>query len=179
MPFDVFCVALLVTFAVWGAFRGFVRQFFGLLGFAGGILLARVAAPSFGEAFGDDLRVSPAIATAALAFLFFVLAEVVAKITGKVVHQQLGGGVTGNLNRVGGALLGTAKGVLVVWAVASLIALVRPHLKRVERDTAVARLALKDSYTVQVASNTNLITRLREGGLQDEAETVRKRLGRR
>ena len=80
---------------------------------------------------------------------------------------------------MGGALLGTAKGVLVVWAVASLIALVRPHLKRVERDTAVARLALKDSYAVQVASNTNLITRLREGGLQDEAETVRKRLGRR
>ena len=43
----------------------------------------------------------------------------------------------------------------------------------------MARLALKDSYAVQVASNTNLITRLREGGLQDEAETVRKRLGRR
>ena len=43
MPFDVFCVALLIAFAVWGAFRGFVRQFFGLLGFAGGILLARLA----------------------------------------------------------------------------------------------------------------------------------------
>ena len=179
MPFDVLCVALLVTFAVWGAFRGFVRQFFGLLGFAGGILLARLAAPSFGEAFGDDLRVSPAVATAAFAFVLFVLTEVIAKITGKVVHQQLGGGVSGNLNRVGGALFGTSKGVLVVWALASLIALVRPHLKRVERDTAVSKLALKDSYAVQVASNTNLITRLREGGLQDEAETVRKRLGRR
>ena len=179
MPFDVFCVALLVIFAVWGAFRGFVRQFFGLLGFAGGILLARLAAPSFGEAFGDDLRVSPAVATAALAFIFFVLAEVAAKITGKVVHQQLGGGVSGNLNRVGGALLGASKGILVVWALASLIALVRPHLKRVERDTAVAKLELKDSYAVQVASNTNLNTRLRESGLQDEAETVRKRLGRR
>lgn len=179
MPFDVFCVALLITFAVWGAFRGFVRQFFGLLGFAGGILLARLAAPSFGEAFGADMRVSPEVAIAVLAFLFFVLAEVLAKVTGKVVHQQLGGGVTGGLNRVGGALLGTAKGFLVVWALASLIALVRPHLKRVERDTAVAKLDLKESYAVQTATNTNLITRLREGGLQDEAETVRKRLGRR
>jgi uncharacterized membrane protein required for colicin V production len=179
MPFDVFCVALLIGFAVWGAFRGFVRQFFGLLGFAGGILLARLAAPSLGEAFGDDLHVSPAVATAALAFLFFVLTEIIAKVTGKVVHRQLGGGVTGGLNRVGGALLGTSKGFLVVWALASLIALVRPHLKRVERDTPVAKLQLKDSYAVQVASNTNLITRLREGGLQDEAETVRKRLGSR
>ena len=179
MPFDVFCVALLIAFAVWGAFRGFVRQFFGLLGFVGGILLARLAAPGFGEAFGADLHVSPAIATAALAFLFFVLAEVVAKVTGRVVHQQLGGGVGGGLNRVGGALLGTSKGFLTVWALASLIALVRPHLKRVERDTAVSKLDLKESYAVQVSSRSNLITHLREGGLQDDAETVRKRLGKR
>jgi hypothetical protein len=104
---------------------------------------------------------------------------VVAKVTGRIVHQQLGGGVSGSLNRVGGALLGTSKGFLMVWALASLIALVRPHLKRVERDTPVAKLDLKESYAVQTAGKTNLITRLREGGLQDEAETVRKRLGNR
>ncbi|TMB05396.1 MAG: CvpA family protein, partial [Deltaproteobacteria bacterium] len=84
MPFDVFCVALLIAFAVWGAFRGFVRQFFGLLGFAGGILLARLAAPPFGEAFGADLHISAAVATAALAFIFFVVAEVAAKVTGRI-----------------------------------------------------------------------------------------------
>jgi uncharacterized membrane protein required for colicin V production len=179
VPFDVVCVALLIIFAIWGAFRGFVRQFFGLLGFVGGILLARLAAPAFGEAFGADMHVSPAVATAALAFILFVLAEVVAKVTGRVVHQQLGGGVTGGLNYVGGALLGSAKGFLVVWALASLIALVRPHLKRVERDTPVAKLELKNSYAIDVSSRSNLITHLREGGLQDDAETVRKRLGNR
>jgi len=179
MPFDIFCVALLVLSAGWGAYRGFVRQFFGLLGFVGGILLARMAAPAFGEAFGADLHVSPAVATAALAFIFFVVAEVVAKITGRVVHEQLGGGVTGGLNRVGGALLGTAKGLLVVWALASLVALVRPHLRRVERDTPVAKLDLKESYAVQISSKSNLVTHLREGGLQDDAQTVRKRLGTR
>ncbi|HWE24244.1 MAG TPA: CvpA family protein [Myxococcales bacterium] len=179
MPFDILCVALLVIFAIWGAFRGFVRQFFGLLGFIGGILLARLVAPAFGDAFGGDMHISPAVATAALAFVLFILAEAIAKITGRVVHQQLGGGVTGGLNRVGGALLGSAKGFLVVWALASLIALVRPHFKRVERDTPVAKLELKESYAVQLSEKTNLISRLREGGLQDEAETVRKRLGNR
>jgi len=68
---------------------------------------------------------------------------------------------------------------LTVWALASLIALVRPHLKRVERDTAVSKLDLKESYAVQTSSKSNLITHLREGGLQDDAETVRKRLGNR
>ncbi|HYZ89257.1 MAG TPA: CvpA family protein [Myxococcales bacterium] len=179
MPFDVVCVALLIIFAIWGAFRGFVRQFFGVLGLVGGILLARLAAPAFGEAFGADMHVSPAVATAGLAFILFVLTEVISKVTGRVVHQQLGGGVTGGLNHVGGALLGTAKGFLVVWALASLVALVRPHFKRVERDTPVARLELKDSYAVGISSKSNLITHLREGGLQDDAETVRKRLGNR
>jgi len=49
----------------------------------------------------------------------------------------------------------------------------------VEHDTPVAKLDLKESYAVQTASKSNLITRLREGGLQDEAESVRKRLGNR
>src|SRR5438445_2369982 len=109
MPFDVFCVALLIAFAVWGAFRGFIRQFFGLLGFAGGILLARLAAPPFGEAFGADLRISPGVATAALAFIFFFFAEEVAKVTGRVFHRKLGGGVSGSLNRVAGAALAPSK----------------------------------------------------------------------
>src|SRR2546423_14013236 len=111
MPFDVFCVALLILFAVWGAFRGFVRQFFGLLGFVGGILLARLAAPAFGEAFGADMHVSPAVATAALAFLLFVFAEIVTKVTGRVVHQQLGGGGPRGVNRVGGGFVGRAPGL--------------------------------------------------------------------
>ena len=45
--------------------------------------------------------------------------------------------------------------------------------------SVTAKLDLKESYAVQTAGKTNLITRLREGGLQDEAETVRKRLGKR
>ncbi|HVI22310.1 MAG: CvpA family protein [Myxococcales bacterium] len=162
MPFDLFCGGLVVLFAIVGAVRGFIRQIFGLLGFAGGVLLARLAAPAFGEAFGKDLHLAPAIATAALAFLLFIAAEIVARTLGRIVHQQLGGGVAGGLNRVGGSWIGAGKGVLVIWALASLVALVRPHLPRVEHDTPVAKLRLDESFAVATATKSNLITELRK-----------------
>jgi uncharacterized membrane protein required for colicin V production len=161
MPFDLFCGALLLLFAIVGAVRGFIRQAFGLLGFVGGILLARLAAPAFGEAFGKDLHLAPAIATAGLAFLLFVAAEILARFLGRIVHEQLGGGVAGGLNRVGGSWIGAGKGVLVVWALASLVALVRPHLPRVERETPVKKLRLDDSFAIKTATRSNLITQLR------------------
>jgi uncharacterized membrane protein required for colicin V production len=159
--FDLFCAGLIVFFAILGAVRGFIRQAFGLFGFVGGILLARLVAPAFGEAFGKDLHLAPAIATAALAFILFIAAEVVAHLLGRVVHQQLGGGVAGGLNRVGGSWIGGGKGVLVVWALASLVALVRPYLPRVEHDTPAARLQLDQSFVVATATRSNLITQLR------------------
>jgi len=161
MPFDVFCGALIVFFAILGAVRGFIRQVFGLLGFVGGILLARLAAPAFGDAFGKDLHLPPALATAALAFVLFLAAELLARFLGRVVHQQLGGGVAGGLNRVGGSWIGGGKGVLVVWALASLVALIRPYLPRVERETPAARLELDKSFVIATATRSNLITQLR------------------
>jgi uncharacterized membrane protein required for colicin V production len=162
MPFDLFCLALLLLFAIRGAFRGFVRQLFGVLGLAGGIMLARLAAPSFGEAFGSDLDMGPTVATAMLAAALFITAELVARYVGKRVHEGLGGGAAGWINRVGGGLLGSAKGFLAVWALASLIALVRPSLKRVERDTPIAKLDLKESFAIQTSTRSNLVTQLRE-----------------
>ena len=161
MVFDLFCAGLIVFFAILGAVRGFIRQAFGLLGFVGGILLARLVAPAFGEAFGKDLHLAPAIATAALAFILFVAAEIIARLLGRVVHQQLGGGVAGGLNRVGGSWIGGGKGVLVVWALASLVALVRPSLPRVEHETPAARLQLDKSFVIAPATRSNLITPLR------------------
>jgi len=159
--FDLFCAALIVFLAILGAVRGFIRQAFGLLGFVGGILLARLAAPAFGEAFGKDLHLAPALATAALAFLLFIAAELLARFVGRVVHQQLGGGVAGGLNRVGGSWIGGGKGILVVWALGSLVALVRPYLPRVERETPAARLQLDKSFVIATATKSNLITQLR------------------
>lgn len=161
MNFDLFCVALVLLFGVFGLVRGFLRQVFGIAGFIGGIALARLFAQPFGDAFAKDLGLPVSIAAAAMALAIFLAAEIVAKLVGGFLHRRMQGGFTGAVERGGGFLLGTFKGVLVVWAAASLVALVRPHLQHVERDTVVAKLMLSQSHAVSLANNVNLITELR------------------
>ena len=160
MPFDLFCAALVALFAVLGLFRGLLRQIFGIIGFIGGIVLARMFAQPFGDAFAKDLGLPVAVAVAALSVLIFLLVEIFAKLLGNFLHRQLGS-ITGGVDKLGGFAVGGAKGLLVAWAIASLVALLRPHLTNVERTTPVARLDFAHSQAVASATSVNLITELR------------------
>ncbi|MGZ6125799.1 MAG: CvpA family protein [Myxococcales bacterium] len=159
--FDLFCLLLVVLFAIWGAFRGLLRQIFGLIGFVGGIVLARLFAQSFGDAFAKDLGLPVAVATAAMAFALFLAAEIVAKLIGGFLHKRMTGGFTRAVERGGGFFVGSAKGLLVAWAFASLVALLRPHLQHVMTDTSLSKLDLPHSHVLSVAREVNLITELR------------------
>ncbi|HTO96400.1 MAG TPA: CvpA family protein [Myxococcales bacterium] len=159
--FDLFCLLLVLLFGAWGAFRGLLRQIFGLIGFVGGIVLVRLFSGSFGEAFGKDLGMPEAVATAVMAIALFLAAEIAAKLVGNFLHKRMTGGFTRAVERGGGFLLGSAKGLLVAWAFASLLALLRPHLQHLEKDTALAKLDLGGSHVMSVAREVNLITELR------------------
>lgn len=159
--FDLFCLLLVLLFAIWGAFRGLLRQIFGLIGFVGGIVLARLFAQSFGDAFAKDLGLPVAVATAAMAFALFLAAEIVAKLIGSFLHKRMTGGFTRAVERGGGFFIGSAKGVLVAWAFASLVALLRPHLQHLENDTSLSKLDLPHSHVLSVSREVNLITELR------------------
>jgi membrane protein required for colicin V production len=163
VKFDTALLALVGMWAVWGLFRGLLRQIFGLLGFVGGIALARLFSQPFGDAFAKDLGLPAPVAAAAMAVAIFLGAEIAATLVGRFLHKSMTGGFTGAVERAGGFLLGAAKGVLVAWAVASLVALLRPELQHVERDTPVARLDLAHSRTVSLAREVNLIAELRQG----------------
>jgi membrane protein required for colicin V production len=161
--FDLFCLGLVALFAVLGIWRGLLRQIFGLVGFIGGIVLARLFAEPFGIAFAKDLSLPVAVATAAMAVAIFLVVEIIAKLFGNFLHKTVAGGFTGAVDRVGGFGVGAAKGLLVAWAVASLVALVQPHLQHVERDTPIAGLDLPRSNALAAAREVNLITELRQG----------------
>jgi len=159
--FDLFCLVLVLAFGIWGAFRGLLRQIFGLIGFVGGIVLARLLAQSFGDAFAKDLGLPVAVATAAMAIALFLVAEIAAKLIGRFLHKRMTGGFTKAVERGGGFLVGTGKGLLVAWVFASLIALLRPHLQHLETETSLAKLDLPHSHVLSVAREVNLITELR------------------
>lgn len=161
MRFDLFCLALVGLFALFGLIRGFLRQIFGIAGFIGGIALARFFARPFGDAFSKDLHLPASMAAAALAVVIFLAAEITASLIGNFLHKRMEGGFTGAVERGGGFLVGAAKGLLVAWVIASLVALVRPHLQHVEKETAVAKLDLPHSHVLSLATNVNLITELR------------------
>jgi len=159
--FDLFCLLLVLLFALWGSLRGLLRQIFGLIGFVGGIVLARLFAQSFGDAFAKDLGLPVAVATAAMAFALFLAAEIVAKLVGSYLHKRMTGGFTRAVERGGGFLVGSAKGLLVAWAFASLVALIRPSLQHLENETSLSKLDLAHSHVFSVAREVNLITELR------------------
>lgn len=160
MPFDLFCAGLVALFSLFGLFRGLVRQIFGLVGFAGGVVLARMFSQPFGDAFARDLGLPVGVAVATLAVAIFIAVEIAAKLLGGLLHKSLGT-ITGGIDKLGGLFVGAAKGVLVAWALASLVVVVRPHLAHVERDTPAAALDLAHSQAIAAATSVNLISELR------------------
>jgi uncharacterized membrane protein required for colicin V production len=161
--FDLACAGLALILALWGLWRGLVRQIFALAGFVGGVVLARLFADPFGQAFAKDLGLPVQVATAAAAIVIFIATEVAAKIVGGMLAHLFKGGFTGAVDKAGGFVLGAAKGILVVWALGSILSLLRPHLQHVEKDTPLAGLDVQHSRVIAAANDTNLITELRRG----------------
>jgi membrane protein required for colicin V production len=162
VTFDLALLGLTAAFALFGLFRGLFRQIFGMVGFVGGLVLARIFSQPFGDAFAKDLGLPVSIAVAAMALAIFLAAEIAAKLVGGFLHRRMEGGFTGAVEKSGGFLVGGAKGLLVAWVVASLVALIRPHLSHVEKDTPVAKLDFAHSVALSVATNVNLITELKQ-----------------
>ncbi len=169
MVFDLIMAAIVVLLAIVGALRGLIRQVFGILGFVGGIILARLFAGPLAEQYHGKLGVSITVAAIGFSFVLFFATEIVARLLGAAIHTLFGlTPITGGLNRLGGLALGAAKGLLLVWAVASLAALLEPHLRGQERKAPLlASLDLPHSQTVAWAKDQN--------ALGDKAKDLRAR----
>ena len=157
MIFDLLCLGLALLFALWGAMRGLVRQVFGVVGFIAGVLLARLFAGDLGEAFHNSLGMPPNVAAVVFGVAIFFVTELVAKIVGNLLTGALGS-FTGGMNRAGGGALGLAKGLLVVWVVASLAALAQPHLGKYDKKyPGLRKLDLEHSHAVAVAKDFSVL----------------------
>jgi membrane protein required for colicin V production len=157
MTFDLLCIGVALLFLLLGLFRGLLRQLFGVVGFVGGLLLARFCAEPLGQAIAPSLGLPPVVATVAVSVAIFFSVEVVSKLLGNFLHEQLGA-VTGTLDKVGGAAMGLAKGLLVVWVLGSLAGLLHRHAPSAEGRVAVlSKLGLGQSQVARLSLETNVL----------------------
>jgi|GEM_PF-7129692 len=121
MTTDIICAAVLVFFALVGAWRGFLRQLFSLFAF---ILIALFAAP-VGVAMarpvlsGKDWSGTTAVAVKiGFALGAAAVIYVLVKLVGSVVKAAMGGGSgPAPWNRYWGAAVGIVKAGLLCWLV--------------------------------------------------------------
>ncbi len=157
MNFDLGCAGVALVFLILGAVRGLIRQVFGVAGFVGGLLLARMFAAPLAEQVGPSLGLGKVAGTTVISIAIFIAVEIVSSVIGNFLHDHLGA-ITGTVNRLGGAGVGLVKGLLVVWAVASLAALLHEHLPQAEtKIPGLAALDLGHSNTVKAATGTNFL----------------------
>lgn len=121
-PLDIVAVLLLVLAVVLGVRSGALPQLLGLTGAAIAALTGLAILPAV-TPFLDSL--SPAIrAVIVLASLLGLvgLGEAIGAMGGRAASQALGTGLWGALDRVGGAIVGAAQAVLILWLAGGVIA---------------------------------------------------------
>jgi membrane protein required for colicin V production len=112
--FDIIILAVLILFALKGLARGLVNETSSLTG----LILGGWVAYRFYPALSVPIRTAlhlPAHVSAFLAFMLLLLATgIVTHIAGNILTAALKLVMLGSINRLGGILIGTAEGALLL-----------------------------------------------------------------
>ena len=122
-PFDVIA-ALLVGLAVILGFRsGALPQVGGLVGAIGGAAIAILVLPALADPLAEvDATIRPFLVLAGL-LAAIGLGESIGSSIGRRFAVALGTGVLGAADRVGGAFVGAAQALLIIWLAGGLLAI--------------------------------------------------------
>lgn len=116
--FDIVVLAIIGILTIIGLWKGFLKQFFGLLGLVTGYILAmRLYHPVSKYLTGIDPGTARIISFIAI----FLASILIVHLIGWVVGRRFGIARSGFISRIGGALLGFLKGCLIVALVVMLI----------------------------------------------------------
>jgi S1-C subfamily serine protease len=166
-PFDVIAIALIVLAVVLGFRSGAMPQVGGLIGAIGGGALAILALPYLADPLQSlDPAIRPFIVLAGL-LLAVGVGESIGSAIGRLIARGLGTGVLGAADRVGGAFVGVAQALLVVWLAGGLLAIgpVPRLTEAAQTSTAVRTLNAVLPAPDQIAAE--LGTLLDSSGLPD------------
>jgi membrane protein required for colicin V production len=112
--FDIIILAVLILFALKGLVRGLVNEAFSLTGLILGGWMAYHFYPALSVPIHTALHL-PAHVSSFLAFMLLLLVTgIAAHIAGNILTAALKLVMLGSINRLGGILIGTAEGVLLL-----------------------------------------------------------------
>ena len=124
--FDVIVLGVVGVSTLLGLWKGLVRQVVGLAGLEGGYVMAMKFYGPLAARFLTGFR--PATASVISFLAIFIACIIAASIIGWIAEKLMGTTGLGFLNRVGGGILGGAKGCLIISvAVMMLIAFLPPN----------------------------------------------------
>ncbi len=119
---DYAVLGVLAASIVWGAWRGLVREVLSILGWVIAFLAANLFAAPLGEEMPAAIP-TPELRLAAAFVAVFVVALVVTALVALLLSELVKAVGLGGIDRLLGALFGTARGLLIVLAAALLAGL--------------------------------------------------------
>ena len=124
--FDIIVLTVVGILTLLGLWKGLVRQVVGLAGVAAGYVIAMKFDGPLAAKFLTGFR--PATGKVIAFLAIFIACIIAASIIGWIAEKLMGAAGLGILNRVGGGILGGAKGCLIVSVVVMvLIAFLPPN----------------------------------------------------
>ncbi len=111
---DIIIIAVLVIFAFKGLMRGLVNEISSLAGLFLGAWLAYRYHSSLAGPLKTIMHIPDGVAAFAAFVLILLVAGLCAHIAGNLVTTALRLVMLGGVNRLGGALIGTAEGVILL-----------------------------------------------------------------
>lgn len=135
---DLVIVAAVAAFAVWGWWRGLLREIFGIAGLVLGVLAAWRLAPPLAGIIKLSPRFMPWISILT-AVVLFILVVILANFAGRIARRMFVRGPLKPLDRFGGFVFGSVKGALLV-VLAAAVALLTPMKATLTDSSRRARL---------------------------------------
>lgn len=111
---DIIIAVLLLLFAIKGFRNGIIRETFSLAGFVIGIFGAIKLSNTVGEKLANTIELSPELLSIISFILVFVILTIVIELIGKLISNLVQALSLGFIDKLGGILLGIAKGLLII-----------------------------------------------------------------
>lgn len=165
--FDLVAAVLLLSFALYGAFRGMARLVIGAIGLAAAWVIATRYSEPLAMRWGARAGLAEATAPDALRltafFLLFAAVVVAAGIAGWLAARLLGAVMLGGLDRLLGAGLGILVGILLVCALTvPLLAMLPPDGGPSMKGSVLAPYAIAGGEWIAAAAPDGMRRRFSE-----------------